>query len=227
MLIGIVDEQHLMAPPPFVHSTAPSSTGSNAVAVPSISPLSRFADLSFHSPAIASLVSNSPVVEQQPPCETSSPMPERAKTPSQANAEPSSVSPSAAESWSPLRKTFPAKGAWPTPSPKPEPARMEMDEQTTPGSPADLDAVDESPPTPMRGDSEDVSMVTSSSEPPPTSATSTRIRNPFLSLLVPLLPLYPVSNLPFQWRYHLVPTPSMHTQWRSCPLVLQSRRPLR
>ena len=199
MLIGIVDEQHLMAPPPFVRSTAPSSTGSNAVAVPSISPLSRFADLLFHSPAIASLVSNSPVVEQQPPCETSSPTPERAKTPSQANAEPSSVSPSAAESWSPLRKTFPAKGASPTPSSKPEPAWMEMDEQTTPGSPVDLDAVDESLPTPMTGDSEDVSMVTSSSEPPPTSATSTRIRNPFLSLL-PVIssvePTIPVALTP-------------------------------
>ena len=63
MLIGFVDEQHLMPPPPFVRSTAPSSTGSNAVAVPSISPLSRFVDLSLRSPAIPSLVSNSPAVQ--------------------------------------------------------------------------------------------------------------------------------------------------------------------
>lgn len=52
-----------------------------------------------------------------------------------------------------------------------------------------------------------------------------RIRNPFPSLLMLLLPLYPPS-LPLQRSYHLVPTSSMHTQWRGYPLALQSRCPL-
>jgi hypothetical protein len=40
-------------------------------------------------------------------------------------------------------------------------------------------------------------------------------------------PLHPSPNLQPWLCYHLVPTSSMHTPWRSCPLVLQSRRPLR
>ena len=63
----VVDEKHLrlVCPP-----QRPSSTG---FVVPSISPLTRFADLSLRSPAIASLVSNSPGT----PGENPSPTPER------------------------------------------------------------------------------------------------------------------------------------------------------
>ena len=49
-----VNEQHLMPPPPSVPM---SWTASNTFAVPSISPLTRFADLSLRSPAINLLVS--------------------------------------------------------------------------------------------------------------------------------------------------------------------------
>ena len=49
-----VEEQHLIPPPPSVPM---SSTALNTFAVPSISPLTRFADLSLRSPAINLLVS--------------------------------------------------------------------------------------------------------------------------------------------------------------------------
>ena len=62
-------EQHLMLPPPFVPSTASSSTVSTAIAAPSISSLILFADLSLRSPVITSLLCNSPVIatQQHPP----------------------------------------------------------------------------------------------------------------------------------------------------------------
>ena len=160
-----------MPPPP---SLPTSSIASNTFAVPSISPLSRFADLSLRSPAINSLVSNSPAVQQHPPLETSSPTPEKMTAQVQANDKLSSVSPSAAERWSPLRRTVPAKDVSPAPSSDPEPARMEMDDQTTPATPVGVDPPDELPP-PTTTDSEDVPMVTSSpsfAEPPPISSTS-------------------------------------------------------
>ena len=96
MQIVVVDEQHLMPPPPFVPSTASSSTVSSAVVAPSISSLTRFADLSLRSPAITSLLSDSPVRATQlhPPRETSSPTPERVIVQVQGNGE---ASPSAAE----------------------------------------------------------------------------------------------------------------------------------
>jgi len=136
--IVVLDEQRLMPPPISVPT---SSTALHAFVVPSISPLSRFADLSLHSPAINSLVSNFPAVRQHLPRETSSLALESVMAYVQANDKPSSVSP--------------------TPSSEPEPARMEMDEQTTPDSPVGLDPLDE-PPPPTTTDSEDISMVTSS-----------------------------------------------------------------
>jgi hypothetical protein len=54
--IVVVDERHLMPPPP---SLPTSSIAPNAFAVPSISPLSRFADLSLRPPPFNSLVYNS------------------------------------------------------------------------------------------------------------------------------------------------------------------------
>ena len=140
-----------MPPPPFMPTPAPLSTAMDAVAVPSISPLSRFADLSLRSPAITSLVSGSPAIPQLPPRDNSSPTPERVRAPS--------ASPSAAERWSPLRRTVPAKDVSPTPS-EHEPAQLEIDDQTTPASTVEPDAVDESPPPTTAGD--DVPMVTSS-----------------------------------------------------------------
>jgi len=68
--IVVLDEQRLMPPPISVPT---SSTALHAFAVPPISPLSRFADLSLRSPAINSPVSNFPAVRQHPPRETSSP----------------------------------------------------------------------------------------------------------------------------------------------------------
>ena len=50
--IVIADERHLLPPPSFVHSPALLLTASTAVAIPSISPLMRLADLSLRSPAI-------------------------------------------------------------------------------------------------------------------------------------------------------------------------------
>jgi hypothetical protein len=132
-----------MPPPP---SQPTSSTASNAFAVPLMFPLSRFADLSLHSPAINSLVSNSPAVQQYPHYETFSPTPERVTVQVQVNDKPSSVSPSAAERWSPLRRMVPAKDISPTPSSDPVPARMEMDDQTTPAAPVGVDTLDEPPP---------------------------------------------------------------------------------
>jgi hypothetical protein len=65
-----VDEQRLM-PPPSIPTSAPSSTASSVSAVPSISPHSRFGDLSLRSPAITSLVSSTPSIPQQPPPDNS------------------------------------------------------------------------------------------------------------------------------------------------------------
>ena len=69
----------------------PSVPISNTFAVPSISPLTRFADLSLRSAAINFLVSNSSSIQQHPPSGTSSPMPERVRAPTQAGDEPSST----------------------------------------------------------------------------------------------------------------------------------------
>ena len=133
-----------MPPPPFVPSTAPSSTASTAVAGP-ISSLTRFMDCLLRSPSFTSLVSNSPAIQQHPRRASSSPTPKRVMVQVQANYE---ASPSAAERWSPLRRTLPAKDVSPTQLFAPEPARMEVDDQTTPASPVKLDAVDDSPPLP-------------------------------------------------------------------------------
>ena len=50
MRIVVVDEQHLIPRSPFVPSAAPSLKALTAVAVPSISPLTRFMNLSLRSP---------------------------------------------------------------------------------------------------------------------------------------------------------------------------------
>jgi hypothetical protein len=168
---AVLDEQSLMPPPPSAPISAPSSTMSTAFAVPSVSPLSRFADLSLRSPAIASLVSGSPSIFQHPHPDNSLPTPEKEMV--VVHREPSSVSPSAAEKWSsPLRRT---KDVSPTPSSEHEPSRMGMGTQTTPSSTAEPDALgDSTPPPAATADSEDVAMTTSSSfvEPPPTTSTS-------------------------------------------------------
>ena len=68
---------------------------------------------------------------------------------------------------------MPVKDVSPTPSSDPEPARMEMDDQTTPATPVGVDPPDK-PLPPTTTDSEDVPMVTSSLsfvEPPPTLST--------------------------------------------------------
>ena len=140
--IVIADERHLLPPPSFVHSPALLLTASTAVAIPSISPLMRLADLSLRSPAITLSLSNYPGVQQHPPCGTSSPIPVTVMVQVQAN---DAASPSAAERWSPLRRTLLAKGVSPTPSSEPEPAR---NDQTASASP---DTVDESQPLPMTG----------------------------------------------------------------------------
>ena len=72
-----------------------SSTALNTFAVPSISPLTRFADLSLHSPTINLLASYPSAMQQHPPRDTSSPTAERVRVPAQAIDEPSSASPSA------------------------------------------------------------------------------------------------------------------------------------
>jgi len=144
-----------MPPPPSVPSAAPSSTASNVFVVPSISPLTRFVDFSLCFPAITSLVSNSPAMQQHPHRETSSLMPGTVMVQVQANDK---ASPFAAERWRLLRRTLPAKDVSPTLSSEPEPTRMEMDDQMAPASPVKLDAIDESLPL---GDLEDVSIVTS------------------------------------------------------------------
>ena len=147
-----------MPPPPSVPTTVPSLTAPNASAVPSISPLTRFADLSLRSPAITSLVSNSPAIPPPLPRDNSSPTPEKVKT-------NDGVSPGTTERWSPLRRTFSAKEASPTPSSEPESTRMNA--QSTPSPTIEPDARDQTPP-PSTAHSEDMTGLTSS--PPPTSS---------------------------------------------------------
>ena len=72
--IVFVDE-HLIPPPPSIPTAAPSLTAPSAVAVPSISPLTKFADLSLRSPPINLPVSNSPASQQHSPRKTSLPTP--------------------------------------------------------------------------------------------------------------------------------------------------------
>ena len=129
------DEQHPMPPP---NSVPTSSTASHAFAVPFISPLSRFADLLLRSPAINSLVSNFPPA-QYPPRETSS------------RPEGDSPGPSELQTFLSVTfccgemKSFEGNGA----SQQcfdPEPALMEMGDETTPASPVGVDPLDEPPP---------------------------------------------------------------------------------
>ena len=102
MQIVVADEQYLIPPTPFVPGTAPSSRLSTAVACPSISsyPIrGSFASSACDHVACVQFSYNATTSASQ----TSSPTPERVMVQVQASDE---ASPSAAERWSPLRRTL-------------------------------------------------------------------------------------------------------------------------